>query len=195
MEHSQLEKIITNLLNSIDAVDRDFMSDSINMNLINLIKKKKYKNVMFIYNSPIEPSIDKTIIYCLNHDINCYFIYNNKKDYIHTFKVATDNHDFEYYKNTIQPIPKKFVEVTSKSIPVDLIVSPLLAYDDKLNMIDYELKVNFIRVIHSHEDADKCGYAFSIQELHSTIDKRIPHIEFDYIVNEYKIVSNSNKLS
>ena len=193
MDYSQLQKIITNLLNSIDATDRDIMSDSVNMNLIRLIKEKQYRSVMFIYNSPIEPSIDKTIIYCLNHNIDCYFIYNNKKDYIHTFKVTTDNHDFEYYKNTIQPVPKKFVDVTSKSIPVDLIVSPLLAYDNKLNMIDYDLKINFIRVIHSHEDADKCGYAFSIQELHQAVDKEIQHISFDYIVNEYDIIKKKSR--
>ncbi len=193
MDYLQLQKITTNLLNSIDATDRDIMSDSVNLNLIRLIKEKKYKSVMFLYNSPIEPSIDKTIIYCLNHNIDCYFIYNNKKDYIHTFKATTDNHDFEYYKNTIQPIPKKFVDVTSKSIPVDLIVSPLLAYDHKLNMIDYDLKINFIRVIHSHEDADKCGYAFSIQELHELIDSKTPHISFDYIVNEYDILKKKSK--
>ncbi len=187
MDHQQLQKIITGLLNSIDSTDRDIMSDSVNMNLIRLIQKNQYKSVLFIYNSPTEPSIDKTIIYCLNHNIDCFFIYCNKRDYPHIFKITPDNHDFEYYRNTIQPIPKKFVDVTSKSIAVELIVSPLLAYDQRINVVDYDLKINTLKVMHSSDNAHKCGYAFSIQEMHSDISS-LDKIEFDYIVNEYQLI-------
>ncbi len=187
MEHLQLQKIIIGLLNSIDDGDRDIMSDNINMNLIRLIQEKQFKSVMFIYNSPIEPSIDKAIIYCLNHNIDCYFVYNNKKDFPQTFKIAIDNHDFEYYRNTIQPIPKKFVEVSNKIAQVELVIAPLLAYDRNLNVIDYEAKINTIKIMHGSDNVIKCGYAFSIQEMHSDLSE-LDKLEFDYVANEYYLL-------
>ena len=83
MANNELETSILNLLKNINESDRDVMSDSINMNLIHLIQKENIKSVMFIYHALFEPSIDKTISYCLNNEIDCFFMFNKYSKYIH----------------------------------------------------------------------------------------------------------------
>lgn len=184
MAHQELETSLVNLLKNIKPSDRDFMSDSINMNLIHLIQKEQIQSVLFIYNAPFEASIDKTIIYCLNNNIDCYFIYFSKQDYPQIFKATTDNHDFVYYKYTVQAIPKNFAEKVSINTKIDLVISPVLAYDEELQAIDYHPKLNFIRLISTNDNIKKCGYCFSIQAMHKPLDTAT--IQFDYMVNEYK---------
>ncbi len=186
MNLHSLENAILNLLKNISQSDRDFYSDSINMNLIHLIQTENYKSVLFLYNSLFEPSIDKTIIYCLNNNIDCYFMYYNKKDYIQMFKATTDNHDFEFYKYTIQPIPKKFAEKVSKNMNVDLVVTPLMACDQDLKMLDYSLDFNFLRLVNINNSTKRCGYCFSIQCLRDPFIKQ-KTLDLDFLATEYKL--------
>ncbi len=62
-----------------------------------------------------------------------------------------------------------------------------MAYDLDLHVLDYNYKTNFVRWVSANEDAKKCAYCFSIQEMHGPLTNN--YLEFDYVVNEYDIVS------
>ncbi len=102
------------------------------------------------------------------------------------FQAKHDNHDFEFYKYTVQTIPKEFVEKVNKNTNIDLVVTPLMACDEDLKMLDYSLDVNFLRLVNINNSAKRCGYCFSIQVLRNPLIKQ-KTLDLDFLATEYKL--------
>ena len=121
------------LMSRLKPEDRKILSIMIFENFKTFIKKNQdVKSILFVYNSPIEPSIDYIISYCLDNNITCLVASKDKKDNECIVKIDSLDFDKEIYYYTEQPYIENYEKNT---YTYDMIFMPVLSFDRNKQLI------------------------------------------------------------
>ena len=144
--------------------------------LINIIKKKNIKNIAIYYPSNHEVST-----------IKLFKILNNGKDFS-TLLPALSNGAMKFVKwNLLDPLKVNdfgFLDPTSRKViqRPDLIIVPLLAYDNSKNRLGYG-KGYYDKFLRRNKNIPTIGLAFSFQKFNKIKTSKFD-VKLNYILTE-----------
>ena len=183
--NDKIQNSTVDLLKRISSDERKLFSMLIQNNFKKYLDLKKgIKSILFVYNSNFEPNIEPIIQMCneLKIECHCYCIIRKKEDIT---QIDFNNQQMQFFKYTKLP----YYDNTESSFKkeFDLVFFPIMAFNSNKECIDYEFKINYVRIMNLPPKTIKCAYCFSIQEYFD-LDQCRNKFLVDNIITELIII-------